>query len=123
MGITSYIKRRLRLPIEESFRLKGGDARKGDTRIYSWKLDKGDRLVGEVTSDRKVWVYIMGRSSLWDFRYDESFEPEWKAEEVTRANVSFTAPEKARFHLVITTEVDEEKKEEVRAHARIRIER
>src|SRR5438093_4680015 len=117
MGLGSYVSRKMGRPFEHSFRLKAG----GETRKYSWKLKKGESLVGEVTSDKKVWVYVLSISSLWDLQFESDFVPEWKAEGVCNASVSFKAPKTGRFHLLVTNEVGRDSGEEEFVMVRVRM--
>ncbi len=121
MGISSYINRKIGRPFEHDFHLKAA----GDTRKYSWKLKKGERLVGEVRADKEVSVYVLTLSSLWDFQYNSDCDPEWEAEDVTHASVSFTAPMAGKFHLLVTNEVDrdEDEEQDTLVHVRVRRER
>ncbi len=73
----------------------------GDYLSYKVELDKGEEVVGEVSSDGDLNVYVLNEDNLTALDLDQEFWYEAGNEGVRNSNLHFTAPEDGEWFLVV----------------------
>jgi hypothetical protein len=90
--------------VDEEFTLTDNDP----WRDFEFDLEEGEELTGVVESDENVSCYVLGRASFRSFREEETFDPYWSSEAVTKTKVSFVAPGARTYYLVVAMDEQDE---------------
>lgn len=79
-----------------------------DWHNFEFQLEDGEQLVGTVEADGHVSCYVCGVASFRSFQEDESFNPYWSREGVTKTKISFVAPGSRTYYFVVDLVEDED---------------
>lgn len=80
----------------------------GEYQVYPYEFEENDMLVGEITSDMPVNIYILNHRNFKLFENDEdSFTAEYFAGNVKKCKIKFPSPRAGAWRLIIQNEEDE----------------
>lgn len=80
----------------------------GEYQVYPYEFEENDMLVGEITSDIPVNIYILNHRNFKLFEDDEeTFTAEYFTGNVKRCKIKFPSPRAGAWRLVIQNEEDE----------------
>jgi hypothetical protein len=84
--------------------------------IFPVDLKRGDHLLGEVSSEDAINVFLVTKSGLRKFENEEDFSYEdcGGGEGIKRTRIDFTPPKSGRWFLVVENEADEDANVEIR---------
>lgn len=85
----------------------------GDSQIYPYDLDEDEKLVGKISSDKPVNIYIVNKRNLRLFEDDYEFSYEDGIESAKKYKINFRPPRSGTWNIVIENEQSDDVEVEV----------
>jgi len=76
----------------------------GENQIYSYDLEKGDKIVGKIEADQPINVFVVSNYGLRLFKKGEDFNFEDGGEKIKRIKINFETYRGGPWHVVIENE-------------------
>jgi len=86
---------------------------KGEDQIYSYDLDPGDKIVGEIKSEQPINVFVVSNYGLRLYKKEEDFNFEDGGERIKRIKINFETHAGGPWHVIIENENSSETEVEV----------
>lgn len=87
---------------------------KKEYHVYNLDLKRNENLVGEVSAEDVINVFLVNRYALNKFENEQDFSYESGEERTMRTRIDFTASKSGTWYLVVENEENEENEVETR---------